>query len=84
VRILKSRIRPQRHAQRFRGLIRFCRAQLRRPSRPHLTLCEVEDADAMPGVGDPGERSAARQFDVVTVGSDGENVYGCGHDVPSQ
>src|SRR5882762_11913511 len=51
------------------------RSVFSRAARTHLTLGQVEDAGALAALRYLQQRAAAGLFDVITVGSDCQNVY---------
>src|SRR5438132_11927956 len=79
VRVRQTGVEAQRHAERRGGALRLRGSGGGVAARARLTLGEVEDADPVTRPGGLGERAAAGQFRIVTMGGDREQIDGLGH-----
>src|SRR2546422_6232928 len=79
VRVRRAGVEAQRHAERRGGALRLRGWGGAAAARARLTLGEVQDADPVTRPGGLGERAAAGQFRIVTMGGDREQIDGLGH-----
>src|SRR2546426_2722286 len=79
VRVRQTGVEAQRHAERRGGTLRLRGSGGGVAARARLTLGEVQDADPVTRPGGLGERAAAGQFRIVTMGGDREQIDGLGH-----
>jgi len=71
----KAGIPSDSQTQNLGSLFRFTRPGLGRPLASHLPPGQVQDTCAFPPVIGLKEGTAAKEFRVVRVGHDGQNVY---------
>src|SRR3989442_1540015 len=79
VRVRQTGVEAQRHAERRGGALRLRGSGGGVAARARLTLGEVQDADPVTRPGGLGERAAAGQFRIVTMGGDRKQIDGLGH-----
>src|SRR2546426_954627 len=79
VRVRQTGVEAQRHPERRGGALRLRGSGGGVAARARLALGEVQDADPVARPDGLGERAAAGELGVVTMGGDGEQVYGLRH-----
>jgi hypothetical protein len=62
------------HAKDSRGRLGFQCPQLRRPPTPHFSPGEIHDADSFTAIHTDCEGSSAKEFCIIWVGKDGEDI----------
>jgi hypothetical protein len=72
--IRKSRIPPLNHSEYLRRPFCFLRPESGAPSGAGFACSEVEDTDPISGITRLEERAGARQFDVIAVGGNRQDV----------